>query len=392
MENKTGGDVFLRRLKWLTIAVIAVIAAWHAAPLFERFAGREQAAPRAVTPRGELAADEKGTIELFERSRDGVVFITTTQRVMDFWSRNVMTIPRGAGSGFVWDDKGHVVTNFHVIAGAAEARVRFSDGQEFAATLVGASPMHDLAVLRIDAGAKRSPLPLGTSADLKVGQKVFAIGNPFGLDWTLTTGIVSALDRSLKGDEGAVEHLIQTDAAINPGNSGGPLLDSAGRLIGVNTAIYSPSGASAGVGFAVPVDTVNRVVPQLITKGSYLRPALGIEVDQRVNDVVAQRLGIKGVLVLGVRPGSGAAAAGLAGARFAPDGSFVPGDAILAVGGKAVDSVSSLLSRLDDFTIGESVALTILRDGKELEVRVKLQAEGQNENKGLQQIEPGLGQ
>jgi len=393
MEAKSGRDIFLHRLKWLTAAIITVILVWNAAPLLERMLGRQPAAPRAVTPRGDLAAEEKSTIELFERSRDCVVFITTTQRVMEFWSRNIMTIPRGAGSGFIWDDKGHVITNYHVIAGAAEARVRFSDGQEHLAVLVGASPMHDLAVLRIDAGGKRAPLPLGTSSDLKVGQKVFAIGNPFGLDWTLTTGIVSALDRSLKGEEGgAVEHLIQTDAAINPGNSGGPLLDSAGRLIGVNTAIYSPSGASAGVGFAVPVDTVNRVVPQLIAKGRYLRPALGIEVDQRANDLVAAHLGIKGVLVLGVKPGSAAAAAGLVGARFAPDGSFTPGDSIAAVEGKAVNSVAALLSRLDDFKIGEVVRLTILREGKELELRAKLEPEGQSEKGSLQQIEPGLGQ
>jgi len=389
METKSGGDTFLRRLKWLTLAVIVVIAVWNAAPYVLRMLGRETAEPRAVTPRGELAADEKGTIELFEHSRDSVVFITTTQRVMEFWTRDIMTIPRGAGSGFVWDDKGHIITNYHVIAGAAEARVRFSDGKEFTATLVGASPLHDLAVLRIDSAGKRTPLPLGTSADLRVGQKVFAIGNPFGLDWTLTTGIVSALDRSLKSEEaGGVEHLIQTDAAINPGNSGGPLLDSAGRLIGVNTAIYSPSGASAGVGFAVPVDTVNRVVPQLISKGKYIRPALGIEVDQRTNDMAATHLGLKGVLVLRVLPNSAAAAAGLEGVRFAQDGSFVPGDAITAVEGKGVDSVAALLSRLDDFKIGEQVRLTVKRDGKEREVRATLQAEGQS----TRPIEPGLGQ
>jgi len=267
--------------------------------------------------------------------------------------------------------------------------VRFSDGKEFTATLVGASPQHDLAVLRIDSPGKRAPLPVGTSGDLKVGQKVFAIGNPFGLDWTLTTGIVSALDRSLKSDDnGVVEHLIQTDAAINPGNSGGPLLDSAGRLIGVNTAIYSPSGASAGVGFAVPVDTVNRVVPQLITTGKYIRPALGIEVDQRTNDLAAMHLGVKGVLVLRVQPNSAAAAAGLEGARFAQDGSFVPGDAITKVEGKSVGNVSELLARLDDFKIGEKVRLTVLREGKEREVTATLQAEGQSERP----IEPGLGQ
>ncbi|MBI5520527.1 MAG: trypsin-like peptidase domain-containing protein [Desulfovibrio sp.] len=375
--DKNGGDAYLRRLKWTVAAIILVIAAWQLAPMATRLFWRETAVPRAVTPRGDLAADEKSTIDLFERSKDAVVFITTTQRVVEFWSRNIFTIPRGAGSGFIWDDKGHVVTNFHVIAGAAEARVRFSDGKELTATLVGASPMHDLAVLRIDTGVKRAPVPLGTSADLKVGQKVYAIGNPFGLDWTLTTGIVSALDRSLKGDDnGVIEHLIQTDAAINPGNSGGPLLDSAGRLIGVNTAIYSPSGASAGVGFAVPVDTVNRVVPQLIAKGRYARPALGIEVDQRVNETAAENLGVKGVLVLRVRPGSGAQAAGLKGARFDREGSFIPGDIILKVEGKPVDSVPALLSRLDDFRPGDTVKLTILRDGKEIESGVALQAEG----------------
>lgn len=377
METKTGGDVFLRRLKWTTLAALALILAWQAAPWAERLLIREAAPPRAVTPRGDLAADEKGTIDLFERSKDAVVFITTTQRVMEYWSRNIFTIPRGAGSGFLWDDKGHVITNFHVIAGAAEALVRLSDGKEHTAALVGASPMHDLAVLRIDTAVKRAPLPLGTSGDLKVGQKVFAIGNPFGLDWTLTTGIVSALDRSLKGEDGGViEHLIQTDAAINPGNSGGPLLDSAGRLIGVNTAIYSPSGASAGVGFAVPVDTVNRVVPQIIAKGRYSRPSLGVEVDQRVNETAAQQMGIKGVLVLRVQAGSGAQAAGLKGARFDRAGAFVPGDIIIKVEDKPVDSVPGLLSRLDDFRPGDKVRLAILREGIEEERVVMLQAEG----------------
>jgi len=376
-ENRDAGRS-KRRIKWIVAILILAICAWQGAPLVQRYLDERKAAtPRTVTPRGDLAADEKSTIELFERSRDSVVFITTTQRVMDFWSRDIFTIPRGTGSGFVWDEAGHVITNYHVVAGAAEARVRFSDGKEYAAALVGASPMHDLAVLKIGSGPKRAPLPLGTSGDLKVGQKVFAIGNPFGLDWTLTTGIVSALDRALKGEDGdVVEHLIQTDAAINPGNSGGPLLDSAGRLIGITTAIYSPSGASAGVGFAVPVDTVNRVIPQLIAKGKYLRPALGIEVDQRLNEVAGAHLGVKGVLVLRVRPGSGAEAAGLRGARMDQKTGFIPGDIITAVGGKKIDGVPALLSRLDDFKIGEAVKLTILREGKEIEVSVTLQPEG----------------
>jgi S1-C subfamily serine protease len=242
------------------------------------------AVPRQVTPRGELAWDEKATIQLFENSRDSVVYITTRAQVQDFWSRDIFSVPRGTGSGFIWDESGHVVTNYHVIENASEATIRLANGKDYTASLVGASPIHDIAVLRIKVSQKRSPLPIGTSHDLKVGQKVYAIGNPFGLDWTLTNGIVSALNRSLTEENGmTVEHLIQTNAAINPGNSGGPLLDSAGRLIGINTAIYSPSGASAGISFAVPVDTINRVVPQLIRDGKYTRPELGIEIDEDIN-------------------------------------------------------------------------------------------------------------
>jgi len=360
---------------WAGVAVLVWLLL--GAPVWaQRSAEREAAGPRTVTPRGELAADEKATIALFERSRDAVVFITTTKRVMDFWSRNIFTLPRGSGSGFLWDERGHVITNFHVIEGAAEAWVRLADGKEYQAVLVGASPRHDLAVLRIGAGSKRRILPLGTSRDLKVGQKVLAIGNPFGLDWTLTTGIVSALDRSLKGETGIpIEHLIQTDAAINPGNSGGPLLDSAGRLIGVNTAIYSPSGASAGVGFAVPVDTVNRVVPQLIARGRYVGPSLGIEVDQNLNAVVTARLGIRGVFVLRVIPGSAAAEAGLKAALLEADGTFIAGDIITAINGRAVADVQSLIARLDDFQVGDKVMVTLRRDGRELERAMILQAE-----------------
>jgi len=217
-------------------------------------------------------------------------------------------------------------------------------------------------------------VPVGTSADLKVGQKVFAIGNPFGLDWTLTTGIVSALDRSLPGEAGgpAIDHLIQTDAAINPGNSGGPLLDSAGRLIGINTAIYSPSGASAGIGFAVPVDTVMRVVPQLIKTGKYIRPALGIEVDEQLNQRLLALTGSKGVFVLRVTPGSAAHKAGLAGVEVTSQG-IVPGDRIIGVDGKATDDVAKLLARLDDRKVGDVVVLSVERAGKTREVRVELQ-------------------
>ena len=200
---------------------------------------------RPVVPRGELTAEERVTIDIFERSKRSVVYISTSERVRDFWTRNVYSIPRGTGSGFVWDEQGDVVTNYHVIAGASEARVRLSDGRDYAAKLVGASPFHDIAVLRIAVPSNRPPpLPLGSSRDLRVGQRVYAIGNPFGLDWSLTMGIVSALDRSLEGDGGTIEHLIQTDAAINPGNSGGPLFNAAGQVIGVNSAILSQSGGN----------------------------------------------------------------------------------------------------------------------------------------------------
>ncbi|HNH24739.1 MAG TPA: trypsin-like peptidase domain-containing protein, partial [Accumulibacter sp.] len=245
----------------------------------------------------------------------------------------------------------------------------------YRAALVGASPAHDIAVLRIGVGFKRPPpVPIGTSADLKVGQKVFAIGNPFGLDWTLTTGIISALDRSLGGENGqSIEHLIQTDAAINPGNSGGPLLDSAGRLIGINTAIYSPSGASAGIGFAVPVDTVNRVVPQLIAGGRYIRPALGIAIDENLNNRLKRLLEVDGVVVLRVAPGSAAEAAGLRGATLSPAGALTAGDVITGVDGKPVDTVGKLLARLDDYRVGDTVNLEVRRDGQKVSIPVSLQ-------------------
>jgi S1-C subfamily serine protease len=369
-------DRFALRLLAATAAGLVLIAAWHAAPLLRIELLASRAEPRTVTPRGDLAADEQATIALFEGARDSVVFIATVQRVVDPWTRNALQVPRGTGSGFVWDRLGHVVTNHHVVAGATGATVRLADGRAFAASLVGTSPAHDLAVLRIGVGADRPPpLPVGTSHDLRVGQKVFAIGNPFGLDWTLTTGIVSALNRELPTDAGGVvEGLIQTDAAINPGNSGGPLLDSAGRLIGVNTAIFSPSGASAGIGLAVPVDTVNRVVPQLIATGRYVRPALGIRVEHQLNAALAQRFGVEGVFVIEVERGSPAARAGIRPARLGRDGAFEPGDVIVAVDGRPVPRVADLLNALDRAAPGREVMLTILREGRRLELTVVLEA------------------
>jgi S1-C subfamily serine protease len=368
-------DVFLMRLIWLTAAAAMLIMLWRYLPAPNHAAELPDVTSRTVAPRGELSAEERSTIALFENARDSVVFISTRAQVQDFWTRNVFSVPRGTGSGFIWDQHGHVVTNFHVLEGASEATVKLADGRDYKAELIGVSPAHDIAVLRIDVGTTRlHPVPLGTSADLRVGQQVFAIGNPFGLDWTLTTGVVSALDRSMAADGGqSIEHLIQTDAAINPGNSGGPLLDSAGRLIGINTAIYSPSGASAGIGFAVPVDTVNRVVPQILRYGKYVQPGLGIQVDEALNQRLSSALGIDGVIILQVDRGSSAAEAGLRGARLRRDGIIVPGDIIIAVEGKPVASVGKLFALLDDHRIGDYVTISVLRNGETAEVSVQLQ-------------------
>ncbi len=361
-------------VKYLSILFLLIAIGIYFLPAIEYSIIGMTAAPRTVTARGELAADEKNTIDIFEQSSPSVVYISTSKRVMNPWTRNVFNVPQGTGSGFIWDDLGHVVTNNHVIAQASEAQIRLNDGRTYMATLVGTSPSHDLAVLRIRVPFNGPPaVPIGTSADLKVGQKVFAIGNPFGLDYTLTTGVISALDRSLsEGGQSSIDHLIQTDAAINPGNSGGPLLDSAGRLIGINTAIYSPSGAYAGIGFAVPVDTVNRVVPELIAKGHYQRPQLGIESNEDVNEALMKQLGVEGVLVLQVTPGSIAASAGLRGTEMRADGKVIPGDVITELGDAKITSLRELLSRLDDFSIGDRTTITIWRDGKTRKIDIQL--------------------
>ena len=268
-------------LAWVAILVAAVaLGLWFGGRDGERAAPKVEVVPRAVLARGDLAADEQTNIEVFRTASPSVVHITTLQNQSNFFSLDVTQIPRGTGSGFIWDERGHVVTNFHVIQGGDAARVTLSDQSNYKAALVGAYPDRDLAVLRIDAPTEKlRALAVGESKNLIVGQKVYAIGNPFGLDQTLTTGIVSALNREIESvTRRAIPGVIQTDAAINPGNSGGPLLDSAGRLIGVNTAIFSPSGASAGIGFAIPVDEVNRVIPRLIRDGRVVRPTLGVGV------------------------------------------------------------------------------------------------------------------
>jgi S1-C subfamily serine protease len=333
-----------------------------------------RATPRAVSPRSEFSPDEKSTIALFRQASPGVVNITAIGVQRDLFTLNLHQIPQGTGSGFIWDTNGNIITNFHVIQNASAAQVTLADQSSWKAQLVGVAPDKDLAVLRIDAPAKRlHPIPIGTSKDLQVGQSVFAIGNPFGLDQTLTTGVISALNREIDSvTRRPIQGVIQSDAAINPGNSGGPLLDSAGRLIGVNTAIFSPSGVSAGIGFAIPVDTVNRLVPELIRSGKIIRPGLGVQLDER-NEQITQKLGVKGVLVVDVVRGGAAAKAGIQPTRRDAEGRLRLGDIITAVEGQKVESPNDLYLALEKYKVGDAVNLTLLRDGKTLHAKVNLE-------------------
>jgi len=328
-------------------------------------------APRAVTARGDLSQAEASTVALFERAAPSVVYVfaRAQQGAVSFDPETGERRQGGGeqtGSGFVWDAAGHIVTNNHVIQGGGDIQVRLSTGEVVPATLAGTDPNYDLAVLKLGrVTATPPPIAIGTSGDLKVGQFTYAIGNPFGLDHTLTTGVVSALQRRLPTAEGReLSGVIQTDAAINPGNSGGPLLDSAGRLIGVNTAIFSPSGASAGIGFAIPVDVVNRVVPNLIRTGRTPSPGIGIVA---ASEDAAARLGIDGIVVVRVLPGSPAAQAGLQGVDSA---SGELGDIIMGVNGRPVRRLADLTAALEASGVGRSVALQVERDGRAVTVTV----------------------
>ncbi len=353
------------------LAVLAVLAfligsRWQAGVLEAESRGE----PRAITPSAGLLPEERATINLFRETQPSVVYITTRRSQRGTWWTQ-QRVQEGAGSGFLWDDGGHVVTNYHVISGATTADVTLNDQTTWPASLVGSDPQMDLAVLRIEApAATLRPIPVGASADLQVGQSVLAIGNPFGLDYTLTTGVISALGREVESIGGReMRGVIQTDAAINPGNSGGPLLDSSGRLIGVNTQILSRSGSWGGIGFAIPVDTVNWVVPQLIQNGRVIRPQLGVS----LVDARRLRQPVDGVAIAEVYRNTGADRAGLRGLRRTRGG-FVLGDVITAVDGEPVRSVSDLLAALERRSPGDTVTVGLLRDGGSTTAEVRLSA------------------
>ncbi len=315
---------------------------------------------RAVTPRGDLSSDEKTNIEVFQQSSAAVVHITTLAGLRREFPLDVTHPRHGTGSGFVWDSAGHIVTNHHVVRDSEQFLATFANQTTYPAKLVGVAPHKDLAILKVRTPSQDlQPIAIGTSYDLQVGQKVFAIGNPFGLDQTLTTGVISGLGREIRSEtDRPILDVIQTDAAINPGNSGGPLLDSAGRLIAVNTAIFSRSGSNDGIGFAIPVDTVRRVVPQLLQHGRVITPDLGI---QMAPDNITRNLGFKGILVLRTPPHGAAAKAGILSFRRDKNGRMLYGDLIVAVDGKQVSDSDDLYAILDKHEVGDQVKLSVVR-------------------------------
>jgi S1-C subfamily serine protease len=360
------------------LAILLLIVA--AALVYTVYQARKQPQSMSIEPRpiaqrpdDKLGADEQATIDVFSKFSRSVVNITSFVARQDRFTMDVTEIPQGTGSGLVWDQDGHIVTNFHVVASGDRAMVTLNDNTTYPATVVGVAPDKDLAVLHIDAPPQKLlPLPVGQSAPLKVGQKVLAIGNPFGLDQTLTTGVISGLGREIKSVTGRpIQDVIQTDASINPGNSGGPLLDSSGRLIGINTAIYSPSGANAGIGFAVPVDTINSIVPQLIKHGKIVRPGLGVTI---ATDQIAQKLGVDGVLLRAVTKGGAADQAGIVPLSQTPDGNLDLGDVIVAIDGAEIHKQKDLHRELDTHKVGDTVTLTLQNNGQRRDVKVTLQA------------------
>jgi 2-alkenal reductase len=342
---------------------IAVLAAAILASLAAHSQGPE---PRPISPRGPLLPAEQSVVRLFENVAPSVAYITTER--IEQTSFFTVGLAKNAGSGFVWDSQGHIVTNYHVVEGARDVKVQLDAAKPYSARVVGVAPDYDLAVVKLTGNAPGlRPIPLGSSSELRIGQSVYAIGNPYGLTRTLTSGLVSALDRHLPTTEvREIGGAIQTDAAINPGNSGGPLLDSAGRLVGVTTAIRSPSGGSTGVGLAIPADLVNRIVPQLIAHGRAQQPTIGIvPVDP---DRVA-RAGITGVVIAQIVPGSPAERAGL---KPYDRRTRELGDVIVAVNGRPIESLPTLGAELDRVGVGQLAELTVVRNGDERRVKVRV--------------------
>lgn len=355
----------MQLVRWFLLALVAGSSA---------LAGVVQSSAVQSSAVQEFATDdERNTIEVFEQARPSVVFVTNQQVVRNPRSLDLMTVPRGSGTGFVWDDSGYIVTNFHVVDGARQIQITLQDQSNWPAEIVGLAPERDLAVLKIMASVEQlRALPLGDSSKLSVGRKVLAIGNPFGLDATLTTGVVSALGREIDSpNKRKISNVIQTDAAINPGNSGGPLLNSQGQLIGVNTMIYSPSGASAGIGFAIPVNTVKEVVPQLIAHGRIVRPVMGVAL---ASDHWAHQSGIQGVPILRVDPNSPAAKAGLEGAMRNAWGQIVLGDVIIGLNKQVTTNHDQLMSALEKYKPGDKVEIHVVRNGEILKRNLTLAA------------------
>src|SRR5216684_1623469 len=359
-----------RFYRYAIIAALALLGASVAQPYVSRLLFSETA-PRAVTPRGDLSDAEQSITALFERVSPSVVQVVGRQSGRNVFDEDSAGVQ--SGTGFVWDGAGNIVTNNHVVSGTTDVVVRLASGEAVAADIVGTAPNYDLAVVRLrNSQAVPKPVAVGSSADLKVGQFAYAIGNPFGLDQSLTTGVISALKRRLPTDSGReISNVIQTDAAVNPGNSGGPLLDSSGRLVGVNTAIISPSGSNAGIGFAIPVDIVNRVVPQLIRNGHVPTPGIGIVA---ANEAAATRLGVEGIVVVRTVPGSSAERAGL---RGVDANSGTLGDVIVEANGKPVHRLSDLTDQIEEIGVDHTIKLAVLRRGQTTTVDVAVTDIGQ---------------
>jgi len=368
-----------RYLAWSVLLVVLFTTCRpkaQPAPQLPPSAATPASAPAPAVPPlapGARIEDERNTIAVFRAAARSTVFVTQTRVVEDFWAGTLQEVPAGSGSGFVWDEQGHIVTNFHVVEGARSVTVTFHTQETFEAKIIGLEPRKDIAVLEVAAPAKLlSPIKIARGGELEVGQKAIAIGNPFGLDHTLTTGVVSALGRQVQGAGGvSIRDMIQTDAAINPGNSGGPLLDSSGQLIGMNTMIFSKSGASAGIGFAVPVSTVARIVPQIIKTGRAEQVGLGIQVDQQGQ--IERRLGVEGVIVIQVPEGSPAATAGMKGLTRTRRG-IAMGDVILGVDDKRIQHFDDLYTVLDTHKPGDTVRVLVQRGAATQTLEVKLVA------------------